>query len=156
MITNSVRSKYFELIQYKEFQAYGGIVDKEDPKSLYLQFRGHLFCNNQEGPQELKLFYWGIKQTINRALDNSICDKNFISELEFSESFKIKPYTYYIMDFTFFPNDIYHDNAYIYLLDDMVKKIHRDNFITSPFEFYAYKKDYKIESKNINSIRTSH
>jgi hypothetical protein len=148
--------RYFELIQYPEIQVSGGTIDRTSYKSIYLQIRGHLFADNEYGPQELKHFFWGIKQTINKALDYSICDKKFISELEFSETFKKKTYTYFIMDFTFFPNDRYELTTYEYFLNEITKNIWRNNITTSPFQIIRHKKDVVRENKDINSIRTSH
>ena len=151
-----MRRGYFNLEQYPDMQVSGGTIDKTTYKTIYLQFKGHLFADNDSGPQELKLLFWGIKQTIARHLEESICYKEYIPTLEFSDTFKDKTYTYYIMDFTFYPNDKYHPNAYIDFLDELVKKIHRDNILPSPFEFYKERKNYKLENKNINRIRINH
>jgi hypothetical protein len=148
------RRKHFELIQYPEFQIHGGMIDVNKPKTIYLQIRTHLFADNNQGPQELKHFFWGIKQSINKALDNSICDKRFISELDFSESFKDKPYSYVIMDFTFYLLDQYDTNTHEYFLDQVVKNIYRENIISSPFRMYRDKKNSTGENKNIGSLRT--
>jgi len=148
------RRKHFELEQYNEFQVSGGTIDIYNPKTIYLQLRTHLFADNDKGPQELKHLFWGIKQSINRTLDYSICDKRFISELDFSESFKYKPYSYVIMDFTFYLNDEYDVSAYEYFLNQVVKNIYRENMISSPFRFYANKKQSKLENQNIGGLRT--
>ena len=149
------RRRYYNLQQYPEFQVSGGTIDIHNPKSFYLQIRTHLFADNDQGPQELKHLFWGIKQSINRTLDYSICDKRFISDLDFSESFKDKPYSYVIMDFTFYPNDEYEPNAYEHFLNQVVKNIYRENIISSPFRFYRDKKQSKLENQNIGSLRTS-
>jgi hypothetical protein len=148
------RRKHFELIQYDEFQVHGGMIDVDKPNTIYLQIRTHLFADNNQGPQELKHLFWGIKQSINRTLDNSICDKRFISDLDFSESFKDKPYSYVIMDFTFYLLDQYDTNTHEYFLDQVVKNIYRENIISSPFRMYRDKKNSKGENKNIGSLRT--
>ena len=148
------RRKHFELIQYDEFQVHGGMIDVDKPNTIYLQIRTHLFADNNQGPQELKHLFWGIKQSINRTLDNSICDKRFISDLDFSESFKDKPYSYVIMDFTFYLLDQYDTNTHEYFLDQVVKNIYRENIISSPFRMYRDKKNSKGENKNICSLRT--
>jgi spore germination protein YaaH len=148
------RRKHFELIQYPEFQIHGGMIDVNKPKTIYLQIRTHLFADNNQGPQELKHLFWGIKQSINRALDNSICDKRFISELDFSESFKDKPYSYVIMDFTFYLLDQYDDTTYEYFLNQVVKTLHRENIISTPFKMYKDKKQSKLENQNISSLRS--
>lgn len=149
------RRRYFELIQYPEIQVSGGTIDVTSYKSIYLQIRSHMFADNEHGAQELKYFWWGVKQTVSTTLKNSICTDKFISEVDFSESFKKKPYSYVIMDFTFFPNDRYDKTAYEYFLNEVAKNIHRFNIQISPFEFYATKKQAQLENKNINSIRTS-
>jgi len=148
------RRKHFELKQYEEFQVHGGMIDVDKPNTIYLQIRTHLFADNNQGPQELKHLFWGIKQSINRTLDNSICDKRFISDLDFSESFKDKPYSYVIMDFTFYLLDQYDTNTHEYFLDQVVKNIYRENIISSPFRMYRDKKNSKGENKNIGSLRT--
>jgi hypothetical protein len=148
------RRKHFELIQYDEFQVHGGMIDVDKPNTIYLQIRTHLFADNNQGPQELKHLFWGIKQSINRTLDNSICDKRFISDLDFSESFKDKPYSYVIMDFTFYLLDQYDTNTHEYFLDQVVKNIYRENIISSPFRMYRDKKNSQGENKNIGSLRT--
>jgi len=148
------RRKHFELIQYDEFQVHGGMIDVDKPNTIYLQIRTHLFADNNQGPQELKHLFWGIKQSINRTLDNSICDKRFISDLDFSESFKDKPYSYVIMDFTFYLLDQYDTNTHEYFLDQVVKNLYRENIISSPFRMYRDKKNSKGENKNIGSLRT--
>ena len=148
------RRKHFELIQYDEFQVHGGMIDVDKPNTIYLQIRTHLFADNNQGPQELKHLFWGIKQSINRTLDNSICDKRFISDLDFSESFKDKPYSYVIMDFTFYLLDQYDTNTHEYFLDQVVKNIYRENIISSPFRMYRDKKNSKGENQNIGSLRT--
>jgi len=148
------RRKHFELIQYEEFQVHGGMIDVDKPNTIYLQIRTHLFADNNQGPQELKHLFWGVKQSINRSLDNSICDKRFISELDFSESFKDKPYSYVIMDFTFYLLDQYDTNTHEYFLDQVVKNIYRENIISSPFRMYRDKKNSQGENKNIGSLRT--
>ena len=148
------RRKHFELIQYEEFQVHGGMIDVDKPNTIYLQIRTHLFADNNQGPQELKHLFWGVKQSINRSLDNSICDKRFISELDFSESFKDKPYSYVIMDFTFYLLDQYDTNTHEYFLDQVVKNIFRENIISSPFRMYRDKKNSQGENKNIGSLRT--
>ncbi len=148
------RRKHFELIQYDEFQVHGGMIDVDKPNTIYLQIRTHLFADNNQGPQELKHLFWGIKQSINRTLDNSICDKRFISDLDFSESFKDKPYSYVIMDFTFYLLDQYDTNTHEYFLDQVVKNLYRENIISSPFRMYRDKKNSQGENKNIGSLRT--
>ena len=148
------RRKHFELIQYEEFQVHGGMIDVDKPNTIYLQIRTHLFADNNQGPQELKHLFWGIKQSINRTLDNSICDKRFISDLDFSESFKDKPYSYVIMDFTFYLLDQYDTNTHEYFLDQVVKNLYRENIISSPFRMYRDKKNSQGENKNIGSLRT--
>jgi hypothetical protein len=148
------RRKHFELIQYEEFQVHGGMIDVDKPNTIYLQLRTHLFADNNQGPQELKHLFWGVKQSINRSLDNSICDKRFISDLDFSESFKDKPYSFVVMDFTFYLLDQYDTNTHEYFLDQVVKNIYRENIISSPFRMYRDKKNSKGENKNIGSLRT--
>jgi hypothetical protein len=148
------RRKHFELIQYEEFQVHGGMIDVDKPNTIYLQLRTHLFADNNQGPQELKHLFWGVKQSINRSLDNSICDKRFISDLDFSESFKDKPYSFVVMDFTFYLLDQYDTNTHEYFLDQVVKNIYRENIISSPFRMYRDKKNSQGENKNIGSLRT--
>lgn len=150
-----MRRRYFELVQYPEIQVSGGTIDVSTYKSIYLQIKGHLFADNESGPEELKYFFWGIKQTINKVLDYSICGKRFISDLEFSETFKKKTYTYFIMDFTFYPNDQYEHHTYQYFLNEVTKNIWRNNITTSPFQIFRNKTDVVRENKDINSIRTS-
>ena len=130
------------------------MIDVDKPNTIYLQIRTHLFADNNQGPQELKHLFWGVKQSINRSLDNSICDKRFISDLDFSESFKDKPYSFVVMDFTFYLLDQYDTNTHEYFLDQVVKNIYRENIISSPFRMYRDKKNSQGENKNIGSLRT--
>ena len=141
-------------MQYPEIQVSGGTVDGSTYKSIYLQIRSHLFADNEHGAQELKMFFWGVKQTISKTLQNSICQERFISDLDFSESFKDKPYSYIIMDFTFYPNDKYDKTAYEHLLDQIVKNMYRENIISSPFRFYRDKKKAKVDADKIGTLRT--
>ena len=147
MPRNSVRSKEFKLVQYPEVQVYGGAVDTSSYKSIYLQLRGHIYADNDEGREEMKLFFWGIKQSIRRTIKDSILDEKFISDLEISDSFKQgeKRYTYFIMDFTFYPNDQYDPKSYVYILDEIMKNIYRENFLTTPFDISRSKKT-KVEN----------
>lgn len=148
------RRRYFDFVQYPEIQVSGGTIDITDVKSIYLQIRSHLFADNEHGAEELKIFFWEVKQTISKILKGSICNERFIAELDFSETFKDKPYTYIIMDFTFYPNDKYEKTTYEYFLNEVCKNIYRDNIRLSPFEFYRTKELAKLENKNINCIRT--
>ena len=148
IMRNSVRSKEFNLIKYPDVQVIGGAVDKSNYNTIFLQLRGHLYADNDEGPEEFKLFFWGIKQSIRREIKDSILEERFISDFEISDTFKNKEkrYTYFILDFTFYPNDIYDPKSYVYTLDEVMKNIHRDNFISTPFRITKYKNHTKFEN----------
>jgi hypothetical protein len=58
------------------------------------------------------------------------------------------------MDFTFYLLDEFDDITYEYFLNQVVKTIHRENIISTPFKMYKDKKQSKLENQNISSLRS--
>lgn len=146
----------FNMDQYKEFYCESGSVDANNYKSLYLKMQAHLFCEEDEGLQELKYFYWGIKQSISKCLDDKEYKKEFLSDMTYSETFKEKPYTYIIFDFTIFPLQKNLRSYHTQKMNQIVERIYQENILFTPFKLYKQKKDFILENKNIDCIRTSH
>ena len=141
MYTNPTRSTEFNLVQYPNIQVYGGSVDKTTYKTIYLKIQGHFYADNDEGPEEMKILFWSIKQTISRVIKDSIVAPQFISIIDISDTFKLKEKKngFVIMDFTFYTLSVTNPSLFPSILNEIMKNIHRDNLSNTPFVISKHK-----------------
>ena len=138
---------------YPEIYVEGGVINKQKMDTIYLKISSHMFADDDQGVQELKYFFWGIKQTISKFINPEFYKKEFISVLEFSDSFRFKPYSNTIMDFTIYTACAKHRNFHQQFLNDLVHEIHSRNIVSSPFRMYKHKKMIDA-SEDIGRVRT--
>jgi hypothetical protein len=137
------KGRTYKIKEFDNFQLEVGLVNKQNPKSIYFNLRGYLNSIDTNYRQNIRKFLKSIENTVERNIDRVLFHERFILTTDFPTTINDTGTGFISMEFTLFlkyPGDFVKE-PYLKKIETLVEVIDLENFQQSMlFELSRNKK----------------
>jgi hypothetical protein len=124
------KARTYKIKEFENFQLEVGVINKQNPKSIYFNLKGHLNSIDTNYRQNIRKFLKSIENTVERNIDKVLFHERFILATDFPTTMNDNGRGFISMEFTLFlkyPEDFVKE-PYLKKIETLIESIDLENF----------------------------